>query len=332
MRKVLLLALATACVPAAWGQSVLSAKSGTIHHVSGKAYISGVDLKPLKTGEFPALLETQVLTTEDANAEVLLSPGVFLRLGPDSEVKMVHSDLTDTELMLLKGSALVEAGEVPKGSRTTIVAGPYRASITKVGLYRFDASPERVRVFDGRLEVRLTSDAANARPLTMKRGREVSGGDLTAAKFNAKSSDELFAWSRNRSAVVAMANASAARAAGSSGSFTRSSAGSWVFLPTFGLYTYLPGRGLYSSPFGYSYYSPSQYWYTYYAPQARNDGAYQAQNGGAMGPIGRGDGGGGYSAPASASSPSFGGAASSSAPTRSGGDGGGSMPSGGVRR
>jgi hypothetical protein len=335
MAKILLLALISISIPAAWGQSVISAKSGTIHHVDGKAHISGVNLKPLKTGEFPALEQGQILSTEDAHAEVLLSPGVFLRLGPNSEVKLIRNDITDTELHLLKGAALVEAGEVVKDTRTILVVGPYRATISKIGLYRFDAEPDRIRVIDGRLDVTLTADGPTARPLELKRGRQVEAGAILTAKFNAKASDELFAWSRNRSALVAMGNATAARAAGSQGKgFRNSRTGSWVFLPTMGFYTYLPGRGMYSSPFGFNYFSPMQYWNYYYAP-VQQSGGYQAQNAGPTpgyaSATGRGDTGGGYSGgAAAASSPSFGGAASASAPALS--NAGATMPTGGTRR
>jgi len=84
MRKhalgVIAMGAVLALAPAVWAQSVISAKSGTIHHVDGKASIAGTNLKPTKTGEFPALEQGQTLVTQDAHAEVLLTPGVFLRL------------------------------------------------------------------------------------------------------------------------------------------------------------------------------------------------------------------------------------------------------------
>jgi len=260
MRKVLaIVALVGVSGVSAWAQSVLSAKSGTIHHVDGKAYISGVNLKPLRVGDFPQLEENQTLVTEDAHAEVLLTPGVFLRIGEHSSVELLSNKLSDTQLRIVSGSALVEAGEILKDNKITILNGQYRVGIMKIGLYRFDAQPETVRVFEGRAEVTRVRDVADAAPVVLKKGRELQSGDLTVTKFNSKASDELFAWSQRRSALVASANASAARTASQQGKLYKSSAGSWVFLPTFGLYTYLPGNGVYRSPFGYQYWSPVQY-------------------------------------------------------------------------
>ncbi len=52
----------------------------------------------------------QTLATEDARAEVLLTPGVFLRLGSHSSFKMVSNLLSDTRLEVLSGTAIVEVG------------------------------------------------------------------------------------------------------------------------------------------------------------------------------------------------------------------------------
>jgi len=324
MRNCLLLVLVSVSIPAAWGQSVLSAKSGTIHHVDGKASISGYDLKPTKTGEFPALEENQILNTEDAHAEVLLTPGVFLRLGEQSQLKMVSNKLTDTRVQLLAGSALVEVGEILPGNQIAVQVGDYRATLGKAGLYRFDSMPDRVRVFEGKVE--LASASEQFATMTVKAGRELVAGNAQTVKFDRKKADELYAWSAQRSALVARANISAARSAASSSAY-RSNGSQWVFLPSFGLFTYLPMNGIWSSPFGYQYYSPRQVW-VIYQPRYSNPGYSASNSGFGDGSMSRGGGGGGV--PASAAGGSFGGAASSAAPARSGGGGG--MPSGGARR
>src|ERR1700683_1079843 len=62
----------------AWGQSVISAQSGMIHYVEGKVLLEGQPVDP-KFGEFPAVKNNQVLETTEGRAEILLTPGVFLR-------------------------------------------------------------------------------------------------------------------------------------------------------------------------------------------------------------------------------------------------------------
>ena len=46
------------------------------------------------------------LFTKDGRAEILLTPGVFLRLGDNSSVKMISSSLTETQAALTRGQAL----------------------------------------------------------------------------------------------------------------------------------------------------------------------------------------------------------------------------------
>lgn len=72
-------ALAGVVTYVASAQSVISAKSGVVHYVEGRAFLND-QLVETKFGEFPDLKENQVLRTEEGRAEVLLTPGVFLRV------------------------------------------------------------------------------------------------------------------------------------------------------------------------------------------------------------------------------------------------------------
>src|ERR1700689_1753967 len=100
-------ALAGATTVAASAQAVISAKSGLIHYMEGHVYLND-QLIESKFGEFPDVKENQQLRTEDGRAEVLLTPGVFLRLGENSAIRMVTNRLIDTRLHSLSGSALGE--------------------------------------------------------------------------------------------------------------------------------------------------------------------------------------------------------------------------------
>ena len=79
------------------GQSVISARSGLVHYVEGQVTIDdkAVDVK---YSQFPEVKENQVLKTEDGRAEVLLNPGVFLRVAENSSFRMVSNRLTDTRV------------------------------------------------------------------------------------------------------------------------------------------------------------------------------------------------------------------------------------------
>jgi len=99
--------LALSAIPAL-AQPVISAKSGLISYVEGKVYLGDQIVEPSPT-RFPDVKENAVVRTAEGRAEVLLTPGVVLRLGENGSFKMLTNRLIDTRLELLTGSAVVEA-------------------------------------------------------------------------------------------------------------------------------------------------------------------------------------------------------------------------------
>ena len=90
------------------------------------------------------------MSTERGRAEVLLSPGVFLRLDADSAVRMLSNDLADVRVEILRGSALVEVSENMKGNGVAVILGGARTLLWKKGLYRLNADSPQGRVLDGK--------------------------------------------------------------------------------------------------------------------------------------------------------------------------------------
>src|SRR5215469_15643424 len=85
-------------------QSVISARSGVIHFFEGTVYLGDQRLER-QIGRFPMLPDGGELRTEQGRAEVLLTPGVFLRMADNSAVRLLTSDLEDTHVELIGGSA-----------------------------------------------------------------------------------------------------------------------------------------------------------------------------------------------------------------------------------
>ncbi|MGA7080589.1 MAG: hypothetical protein WBY61_17865, partial [Terriglobales bacterium] len=84
-------------LPASATPSVDQAVPGSLNYVEGQV---SMDAKALDSGAIgSAQLQTgQSLTTKKGKAEILLTPGVFLRLGSNSSVRMISPSLTDTEV------------------------------------------------------------------------------------------------------------------------------------------------------------------------------------------------------------------------------------------
>jgi hypothetical protein len=235
-----------------------------VNYVEGKVLLDG---KPVETkfGVFPQMKNDSQLRTEDGRAEVLLSPGSFLRVGENSGVKMVSDRLTDTRLEFLGGSAVVECGELAKDEALTVTYKDATISLLRKGLYRFDGEPAQLKVYDGEASVTKAG-----RTLTVKRSHLLPlEGVAVAAKFDDQG-DSLTSWARRRSQYVAMANVSAARQAGQYGSW---GSNGWAWNPYFGMYTYLPMAGSYSNYWGYRFWSPSDVYFIYVPSQSRYGGS-----------------------------------------------------------
>lgn len=274
-RLPLILALAGAA--SAWGQSALSAHSGMIHYVEGdpgQVLLDGQPVDP-KFGEFPEVKNNQVLQAQEGRAEVLLTPGVFLRIAEHSSFKMLSNRLSDTAIEVLSGSTLFEVDELLKDNAITVRYKDATVSLSKRGLYRFDAEESRLRVYDGDAQA-----IYGVKTVEVHKGRQVELDEaLTSTSFDVKDTDSFYNWASRRSEYVAAANVSSARAAGTSGygggpgctsmastnqtvcnggygSPYGSPYGSWAWNPYYGMFTYVPAFGYGYSPFGWSLYSP----------------------------------------------------------------------------
>ena len=201
MASVSILVLVLLCTQAAWAQYVVSARAGTLHYISGQVSVDGqpVQMTPFK---FPMLQEGQVLRTSNGRAEVLLGPGVFLRLGEHGALRMLDVRLENAQVEVEQGTALVEVVEIPKGSDIHVVSGPTRTGFKGIGLHRFEAGSNELRVFGGHAEV-----FAADQTVEVGRGRMVHLGDtLSVARFDPRRKDALLRWAARRSFLLYSSN------------------------------------------------------------------------------------------------------------------------------
>jgi|YNPNPStandDraft_1061719.scaffolds.fasta_scaffold03164_7 hypothetical protein len=245
----------------AHSQEAISAKSGLIHYVDGRVLLDGQPVEP-KFGRFPQMKEGSLLRTQAGRAELLLSPGVFLRMGENGELRLVSDRLSDTRLELLSGAILIECAEMIKGNALTVTFRDAAIAIRQDGLYQIDAETAELKVYDGEAAVE-----SGAQALRIKRGKALAlEGTLAMRKFDTRSGDALYRWGKRRAEYIALANLSSAKSLYDSGARLRASA--WYWNPYFGMFTYIPYRGILSSPFGWRYYSPREV-YVIYAPPRR---------------------------------------------------------------
>jgi hypothetical protein len=247
------LACAAASIAALAQSAVISARSGLIHYVEGQVYL-GDQLVETKFGTFPEVKENQQLKTEEGRAEVLLTPGVFLRLGENSSFRMLTNRLIDTRLDFVSGSAIVEAEDIGKDNSVTLAYHDATVHPVKKGVYRLDSDGGELRVFDGLAEV-----TGGGQTVEVKEGHLIALDTMEVRKFDKTSTDALNRWSERRDGYVSMANVAAANTlrtsmfSGGSGVFNNG----WYYNPYFGMYSYVPGlAGMFYSPYGNAFFSP----------------------------------------------------------------------------
>jgi hypothetical protein len=246
-------------VPAARASRM--AVPGTINYVEGQVTLNGNPVGTHQSGEL-TMEAGQTLSTAKGKAEVLLSPGAYLRLGDNSQVQMIDSGLADPRVEVLAGEAMLEVDAKPKLAGLDVMVRGADASVLKEGLYRFDAGEGRIAVIDGKVRV---SDLGNTKEFG--KGREVAlngAAPLKTVGFNLKTEDELYRWSDVRASYEAEVNAASAQNVYVSGGWGMGYGPGWFWNPYFDTYAWLPYDGFFWSPFGYPFFSPG---YAIYVPR-----------------------------------------------------------------
>ena len=288
MKRIFLTAFGFAA--AAFGQDVVSARAGMIQHIEGSVQVDGKTISmPSREKMFSQLPEVKkgsTLTTTEGRAEVLLTPGVTLRLGEETSFTMIDSDLANAKVELKEGMAVVEVLEILKDTMVTVNVGSASIEFRKPGTYKIHASDKpELLVYDGQAEV-----TAGGQKKAAKKGNAFAlENSMVARKFDTEKGDALLRWSMRRSGYMAMANVSAASAARSGGSSSMmmmgggrgGMLGGWYWNPYYMMYTYLPYRGMFCNSYiGTCYYSPGRVQQAFYTPAYTNPGGGSSIGGG----------------------------------------------------
>src|SRR6202140_5422353 len=92
-----------------WGS--IPPQPGTVNYIEGQADI-GAQPPGEQSNDSAKLAVGQSLSTENGRAEILLTPGIFLRLDQHSSAQMISPGLADTVMTLQKGRAMIEVADI----------------------------------------------------------------------------------------------------------------------------------------------------------------------------------------------------------------------------
>lgn len=294
--KVLLAlsAITLLCVALAAGQDAISAKAGMVNYFEGKVLLNGQELA-YDRATFHQIPEGGVLeATAEGRAEVLLAPGVLLWLGEGSKIELVSDKLMDAKVRLLAGGVVVSSTEIPDEMAVSVLVNSDAVALKKTGIYRFEAAPASVYVYDGEAVLARAGDE-----IKVKKGRTLALAQPEAdvAKFDKDETSALLLWAQSRDSYIQAASLASARSLSTGGYPTLSLSamnngfGYWVYNPYFGMYSFVPMGSALMSPWGYYYWSPRTVMQAY-APYYYGGGYYGGNN---RGRVGRSVGNTGYS-------------------------------------
>jgi hypothetical protein len=233
-------------------QNTHPAQPGSINYVEDQASIEGQSLSANSVGNV-ILQRDQILNTQSGKVEVLLTPGVFLRVDDNSAVKMISPDLAKTEVEVSQGRAMVEVTNISKNNDIRIDENGAQVQLMKQGLYDFDPGHSQVRVFKGEAEVFQNDQkikVGDQRELTLNTTEKPKPQKFDERQY----ADDFYRWSGLRSGYLAEADADAAHLYVNGGPGWYGAG--WYWDPWFAAYTFIPAEGIFYSPFGWGFYSP----------------------------------------------------------------------------
>lgn len=262
---------------------VISAKAGGVNFIEGSVTVMRVNGKSsylLRNDKLE--IGDKVTTGSMGRAEILLNPGSYIRLAPNSEFEFITTSLDDLKLKLNRGSAMFEVFAANK-FKVEVNAQNTKFYLIQSGVYRVDAGngEAKIEVFEGKAQI------GDANPTVVKEGRaaSVEAGEVAVVKFDRDNKDALESWSKSRAKELAKLNARLERNTLRNTLIYSYRSNSWNWHNSFGLWIADASfSGYCFVPFGYGWYSPYGYnfgwnfWnirlptYIYYPPTGNGNG------------------------------------------------------------
>lgn len=231
-----------------------TARPGTLNYVEGAVSLEGQQLTDKSVGSV-TLNPGETLTTQAGKAEILLTPGVFLRIDDNSAVRMVSPNLTLTQVELVHGRAGVEVDEIHPENDLELIDSGVTTQLVKPGYYEFDANNPTVMVFDGKAAVEVREGkykvvkSHHELQLAPAAGVQALAKEKPVEFDTRKAKDDLYNWNSLRSEYLAEDNNQIAGEYADSGSYNPG----WFWDPYAMDYTFIGGGPFWSS-FGYGFY------------------------------------------------------------------------------
>jgi hypothetical protein len=186
-------------------QAVVSAHSGIVNFSEGSVFLDDQALNQ-QFGTFPAIREGGTLRTGQGRAEVLLTPGVFLRIDHNSSVRLVSNALSGTRVEFLQGAAILDSNDAAPGNSVLLTYKSFQLRFPKPGVYRLDSEPGVFETYTGEAQITAEGQA----PQTIDESHQFFFGiGMETRKYGDGAVDNFSEWARNRAETIAADNRAA---------------------------------------------------------------------------------------------------------------------------
>ena len=243
----------------AQAQYLVSNKAGLVNRVEGRVNLlpQGGAVEALsKAAMGTQMSEGDRLSTEAGSyAELLMAPGSYLRLNEKTEIEAVRVMFDNTRFDVLRGSVILEIGQIDKKLPLEIGTPRTVVTLNKVGIYRIDVLDHDVSVSVRKGEAYLGTReqllANNAIKVGSNKAYQLVGnGPPQVAKLSTKVFDAFDQWSYLQAESLVAANYGMLTRNRSRGALLSG----WVYDPFSNRYTYIPTSWLFVTPYGFGFY------------------------------------------------------------------------------
>lgn len=272
---------------------VVSAKIGVLNAVEGDVSYKREQADWVRLTAGDELREGDTVKTgANGRAEILLTPGCYLRLAENSAFILTNPFVYRFRIDLTSGSAIIEASAID--GPMTVATPKSEFSIVKEGLYRFNLAA------DGRADVIVRKGrlAFGLLPIKENKKATIENGQLVVASFDKKSVDSFDTWSQERARGLIALNKRLSTPSIASNIAFGFVSNTWIYSRRCGCYTFLPFGSGFSSPYGWGYSVCNPFWEGYSHYPSYGWGGWNNGNNGGIRPApgtGGGTGGGGGS-------------------------------------
>ena len=243
-----------------FSEHFIAARAGVVNYIEGSPQVFFGNEGKVAAARGQIKGGDSIKTGAQDRLEILLNPGSYLRLGFNSELRVVETRFEAMHFDLVRGSAIVESATFNRKVHALRVGTPAGEVVfEKAGLYRLEAQPSPVHLAIHEGKAKWMKEGVQV--ATLKSGKRfvlavpAPGSELQFAKLDKKDADELDRWSRRRAEFLVAANSrlSPWLMTSLSDRYGYNQRGGWMFNPYFSCYTFVPFDGTFGSPYGFRY-------------------------------------------------------------------------------